>query len=377
MRTDFTEPAVAFASLVELLRWRALRQPEQRTHTYLVDGEVEGDHLTHAALDREARSIGALLQNNHAVGERALLLYPAGLEFIAAFFGCLYAGVIAVPQPAPNLAQALRTLPRLLAIIRDAQPSVVLTTSAIFANTEELFRQAPELRKLRWVATDEVAGSLAQEWRDPAVTRNTVALLQYTSGSTAEPKGVMISHANLLHNSAYISRLFAFNPNGVTVTWLPAFHDMGLTNGIIQPVYHGRPCYLMPAVAFLMQPIRWLRAISRYKATISGGPNFAYDLCTRRITPEQRETLDLGSWDVAYNGAEPVRADTMQRFAATFAACGFRRGALHPCCGLAEATLLVSGGSLRQDMFRTIQAAEFEQNRVLEVRAQNEADAGG
>jgi acyl-CoA synthetase (AMP-forming)/AMP-acid ligase II len=377
MRTDFTEPAVAFASLVELLRWRALRQPEQRTHTYLVDGEVEGDHLTHAALDREARSIGALLQNNHAVGERALLLYPAGLEFIAAFFGCLYAGVIAVPQPAPNLAQALRTLPRLQAIIRDAQPSVVLTTSAIFANTAGLFAQAPEMRKLRWVATDEVAGSLAQVWRDPAVTSDTLALLQYTSGSTAEPKGVEISHGNLLHNSAYISRLFAFNTNGVTVCWLPAFHDMGLTNGVIQPVYHGRPCYLMPAVAFLMQPIRWLRAISRYKATISGGPNFAYELCTRRITPEQRETLDLGSWDVAYNGAEPVRADTMQRFAATFATCGFRRGALHPCYGLAEATLLVSGGSLRRDMFRTIQAAEFEQNRVLEVRAQNEADAGG
>jgi acyl-CoA synthetase (AMP-forming)/AMP-acid ligase II len=289
----------------------------------------------------------------------------------------LYAGVIAVPQPAPNLAQALRTVPRLLAIIRDAQPSVVLTTSAIFANTAGLFAQAPEMRKLRWVATDEVAGSLAQVLRDPAVTSDTLALLQYTSGSTAEPKGVEISHGNLLHNSAYISRLFAFNTNGVTVCWPPAFHDMGLTNGVIQPAYHGRPCYLMPAVAFLMHPIRWLRAISRYKATISGGPNFAYELCTRRITQEQRETLDLGSWEVAYNGAEPVRADTLQRFAATFAACGFRHRALHPCYGLAEATLLVSGGSLRQDMFRTIQAAEFEQNRVLEVRAQNEADAGG
>ena len=372
MRRDFTEPAVAFATLVELLRWRALRQPEQRTHTYLIDGDVEGDHLTHAALDRQARSIAALLQNNHAVGERALLLYPAGLEFIAAFYGCLYAGVIAIPLPAPNLAQPQRTVPRLRAVISDAQPSVVLTTSGIFANTEGLFAQAPEMRKLRWVATDEVAGGLAQAWRDPDVTSDTLALLQYTSGSTAEPKGVEISHANLLHNSAYISRLFAFNTNGVTVCWLPAFHDMGLTNGVIQPVYHGRPCYLMPAVAFLMQPIRWLRAISRYKATISGGPNFAYELCSRRITEEQRDTLDLGSWDVAYNGAEPVRADTMRRFAATFAACGFRPGALHPCYGLAEATLLVSGGSLRQDMFRTIQVAAFEQNRIEEAGGQQQ-----
>jgi acyl-CoA synthetase (AMP-forming)/AMP-acid ligase II len=385
MHMDFTEPVAEFSTLVEILRWRALHQPDQRTHTYLIDGEGEGDHLTHATLDHQARSIGALLQNNRAGGERALLLYPAGLEFIAAFFGCLYAGVIAVPLPAPNLAQPQRTLPRLRAVISDAQPSVVLTTSAIFANTEGLFTQAPELRKLRWVVTDEVTGSLAQAWRDPAVTSNTLALLQYTSGSTAEPKGVEISHGNLLHNSAYISRLFALDPNGVTVCWLPAFHDMGLTNGVIQPVYHGRPCYLMPPVSFLMRPIRWLQAISRYQATISGGPNFAYELCTHRITQEQRETLDLSSWDVAYNGAEPIRADTMQRFATIFAACGFRPGALHPCYGLAEATLLVSGGSLRQEMFRTVQVAAFEQNRVveahanndMEVHAHNEVDAGG
>ena len=224
--------------------------------------------------------------------------------------------MIAVPLPPPNLTQPHRTLPRLLAITGDSQPSVVLTTSAILSDVGRLFAQAPELQKLRWVATDEVTDDLAQ---------------------------VEIRHGNLLHNSAYISRLFAFNTNGVTVSWLPAFHDMGLTNGIIQPIYHGRPCYLMPAVAFLMQPVRWLQAISRYKATISGGPNFSYELCTRRITPEQRETLDLSGWDVAYNGAEPVRGDTMKRFADAFASCGFRPGALHPCYGLAEATLVVSG----------------------------------
>ena len=224
---------VSFSTLVEILRWRALQQPEQRTYTYLLDGEAEGDHLTHAELDRQARSIGALLQSYGASGERALLLYPTGLEFIAAFFGCLYAGVIAVPLPPPNLAQPQRTLPRLRAIISDAQPSVVLTTSAILSKIEGLFTQAPELETMRWLATDKVAGGLAQEWRDPAVTSNTLALLQYTSGSTAEPKGVMISHGNLLHNSAYINRAFALIPDsGVSVTWLPAFHDMGLTNGI-------------------------------------------------------------------------------------------------------------------------------------------------
>jgi acyl-CoA synthetase (AMP-forming)/AMP-acid ligase II len=299
------------------------------------------------------------------------LLYPAGLEFIAAFFGCLYAGVIAVPLPPPNLAQPQRTLPRLRAIISDAQPSVVLTTSAILSNTADLFKQAPELQEMRWLATDAVSGSLGQEWQAPVVTSNTSALLQYTSGSTAKPKGVVISHGNLLHNSAYINNVFALIPDSVTVTWLPAFHDMGLTNGIIQPMYKGRPCYMMSAVSFLMRPIRWLEAISRYKATISGGPNFAYELCTRGITPEQLETLDLSSWDVAYNGAEPVRADTMSRFSAAFASCGFRPGAFHPCYGLAEATLLVSGGSLRDEMFHTVQVAAFEQNRVVEARAQD------
>jgi len=368
---DFNEPAGGATTLVEVLRWRALQQPEQRTHTYLIDGEAEGDHLTHATLDCQARGIGALLASYRAAGERALLLYPAGLEFISAFFGCLYAGVIAVPLPAPNLTHPQRTIPRLRAIINDAQPSVVLTTSAILADTGDLFAQAPELQNIRWVPTDMVAGDLAEEWQDPGVTGNTLALLQYTSGSTAEPKGVMISHGNLIHNSVYISRLFALNPNGVTVTWLPAFHDMGLTNGIIQPVYKGRPCYLMPAVSFLMRPVRWLEAISRFKATISGGPNFAYELCTRRVTPEQRETLDLTSWDVAYNGAEPVRADTMRRFAATFASCGLRPGTLHPCYGLAEATLLVSGGSLRDGIVRTIQVPALERNHVVDARDQD------
>jgi acyl-CoA synthetase (AMP-forming)/AMP-acid ligase II len=372
---DVAEPAVGFATLAELLRWRALHQPDQRTHTYLIDGEAEGEHLTHAALDRQARSIGAALQERLAGGERVLLLYPAGLEFIAGFFGCLYAGAVAVPLPAPNLAQPQRTLPRLRAIIGNARPSVVLTTSAIMSNTEALFAQAPELRHLCWIATDTLDGSRARAWRDPAATSDSLALLQYTSGSTADPKGVEITHANLLHNSGYISRLFAFDTNGVTVCWLPAFHDMGLTNGIIQPVYHGRPCYLMPAVAFLMQPIRWLQAISRYKATISGGPNFAYELCLQRITPRQRESLDLSSWEVAYNGAEPVRADTMRRFAAGFAACGFRGGALHPCYGLAEATLLVSGGSFSEEMVRTIQVAAFEHNRILVAHDDNAAEA--
>ncbi len=372
MTRDVTEPLEEFSTLVEILRWRADQMPDQRTHTFLVDGALEGGHLTYAGLDHQARSVGALLQAHRASGERALLLYPPGLEFIGAFFGCLYAGVTAVPVPPPNPAHPERTLPKLRAIMSNAQPAMVLTTSAILSNTSGLFSQAPDLQQMRWLATDKLTVDLAREWRDPAVTGDTLALLQYTSGSTAEAKGVMITHGNLLHNSDYISRLYAFDPNGVTVTWLPAFHDMGLTNGIIQPVYKGRPCYLMPAVSFLMRPMRWLQAVSRYRATISGGPNFAYELCASGITPEQCETLDLSSWDVAYNGAEPIRAETLKRFAATFASCGFRPGAFHPSYGLAEATLLVSGGSLRDEMFRTVQVAALEHNRVADARDQDQ-----
>jgi acyl-CoA synthetase (AMP-forming)/AMP-acid ligase II len=351
------------SSLVELLRWRAFEQPEQRIYSYLADGETEGAHLTYEALDRQARTIGALLQSYKASAERALLLYPAGLEFISAFFGCLYAGVIAVPLPPPNMAQPQRTLPRFRNIANDAIPALVLTTSSILAKVESLYTQAPGLRKLRWLATDKSIGGAAEEWRDPAATVETLALLQYTSGSTAIPKGVMVSHENLLENSAHISRAFEIAPDAVSVMWLPVFHDMGLTNGIIQPLYGGRECVLMPPQSFLQRPARWLQAISKYQATISGGPNFAYEMCTRKVTPEQREGLDLSSWKLAYNGAEPVRADTLKRFAAAFASCGFRTSSFYPCYGLAEATLLVSGGLVKDEpILRTMQVSTLEHN---------------
>ena len=360
-------PIVESSTLIELLRRRALQQPEHRAYTYLVDGEIEAAHLTYAALDRQARAIGALIQSCSASGERALLLYPTGLEFIAAFFGCLYAGVIAVPLPPPNTAQPQRTLPRLLAITNDARPLVALTTSSILSKIERLFAQAPELQAMRWLVTDNVTSSPAREWQDPKASSATLALLQYTSGSTAVPKGVMVSHGNLLHNAAYLAQALELTTDSVSVTWLPAFHDMGLSNGIIQPIYTQGRCFLMSPQSFLQWPVRWLQAISRYQATVSGGPNFAYELCARRITPEQRETLDLSSWVAAYNGAEPVRAETLKRFAESFAPCGFRRSFFYPCYGLAEATLIVSGGLLRDEpIFCTTGVASLEKNRVVE-----------
>ena len=356
-----------FSTLVEMLRWRAVNQPEQRAYTYLIDGETEGEHLTFAGLDLQARMLAAMLQHRNARGERVLLLYPTGLEFIVAFFGCLYAGAIAVPLPPPNHIQPHRTLPRLRSIIKDARPSLALTVSSILSKIDGLLSLAPELRKISWIATDSEDARAPRDWQDPAVANETLALLQYTSGSTATPKGVMISHRNLLQNSAYINSLFDLPSEITSVTWLPAFHDMGLTNGIIQPLYKGRNCYLMPPLSFLQRPIRWLQAISRSKATISGGPNFAYELCVRKVTAEQREGLDLSSWKVAYNGAEPVRADTMKRFAESFASCGFQASSLYPSYGLAEATLLVSGGSFDEKKLRTVEGSALEQNRVVEA----------
>src|SRR5271157_2787439 len=356
------------STLVELLRWRALQQPEQQIYTYLVDGEIEGANLSFAGLDRQAQAIGALLQSYRANGERALLVYPAGLEFIPAFFGCLYAGVIAVPLPPPNMAQPQRTLPRLRTIANDAQPTLVLTTSLILSKVEGLFAQAPELQTMHWLATDKVLGSAALDWRDPGATSDTLALLQYTSGSTAVPRGVMVSHGNLLENSAHINQSFEITSDAVSVTWLPVFHDMGLNNGIIQPLYGGRGCVLMPPQSFLQRPVRWLQAVSHYKATISGGPNFAYEMCARKISPEQRSALDLSNWNVAYNGAEPVRADTLKRFAASFASCGFHPNFFYPCYGLAEATLIVSGGLVKDEpILCTTQVVGLEHNGVVET----------
>jgi len=356
------------STLVELLRARALQQPEQQLYTYLDDGEIEAAHLTLAALDLRARGIATLLQSYGASGERALLLYPAGLEFIPAFFGCLYAGVVAVPMPPPNMAQPQRTLPRLRTIANDAQPMLVLTTSSILSKVEGLFTQAPELQKMRWLATDKAVSSAAGDWRNPGVGSNTLALLQYTSGSTAVPRGAMVSHGNLLANSAHVSQAFEVTSDAVSVTWLPVFHDMGLTNGIVQPVYGGRRCVLMPPQSFLQRPVRWLQAVSRYKATVSGGPNFAYELCARKITPEQRSGLDLSNWKVAYNGAEPVRAETLKRFAATFVSCGFRPNVFYPCYGLAEATLIVSGGLVEDEpILCTTQVAALEHNGIVET----------
>ncbi len=359
-------------TLVQLLRWRALEQPTRRSHIFLADGEREEAALTYAELDAQARAIAAMLQAVGATGERVLLLYPPGLQYIAAFFGCLYAGAVAVPAYPPRMN---RSLSRLQAIVHDARAIAALTTASIHARATALTNQAPELQRLHWLVTDELAAGLAADWREPVIDGNTLAFLQYTSGSTATPKGVMVSHQNLLSNERMIRQVFRQTEQSFIVGWLPLYHDMGLIGNMLQPLYLGVPCALMSPLAFLQRPLRWLRAIAHYKATTSGGPNFAYELCVNKIKPEDRATLDLSSWQIAFNGAEPVRADTLERFAATFAASGFRRAAFQPCYGLAEATLLVSGSrTAAEPVIKQVAAKGLEQHRVVAATA-TERDA--
>ena len=333
--------SVSYESLVDLMSQRAIYQKNQTAYTFLKDGEQKEVSISYGELDRKARLIGGVLQNLGLRGKRALLIYSPGLEFIAAFFGCLYAGVIAIPAYPPKRNHLLG---QFQAIVKDSQATEVLTTTAIWKKTERSFSQHSELESLRWLATDNLDGNLSSLWQKPRISRDTLAFLQYTSGSTGNPKGVMVSHGNLLHNLSLIAQGFGHRSSSQGVIWLPPYHDMGLIGGILQPLYVGFPVTLMSPIAFLQKPFRWLQAISQYQATTSGGPNFAYELCLGKITPEQQQKLDLSNWEVAFTGAEPVQADTLERFANRFADCGFRKEAFYPCYGMAETTLFVTGG---------------------------------
>ncbi|MBE9002311.1 fatty acyl-AMP ligase [Nostoc sp. LEGE 12447] len=353
-----------FLTLVELLSYRAENQSDQKAYTFLQSTETEAVSLTYKELHLQAQAIAASLQSLNLVGERALLLYQPGIEFIAAFFGCLYAGVVAIPAYPPRRNQKLS---RLQAIAADAQAKVVLTSQPLLRSLQTSFNEEDlELSGLHWLATDDLSNDLAQAWQPPELNGNTLAFLQYTSGSTGIPKGVMITHGNLLHNERMIEKAFGHTDKTIVVGWLPVFHDMGLIGNVLQPIYLGVPCILMSPVEFLQKPIRWLQAISRYKATTSGGPNFAYDLCIRKVTPEQLATLDLSSWEVAFTGAEPVRAETLEQFASTFAPCGFRKEAFYPCYGMAETTLIVTGGEKTAlPITCNVEKAALEQNRIV------------
>ena len=349
-------------SLVEILRQRAQNQPDRQAYIFLQNGETESGSLTYGELDRQARAIASHLQSWQ--GERALLLYPSGLEFITAFFGCLYAGVVAVPVYPPRRNQKLS---RLLSIANDAQAKLALTTTSILADIEKRWQEEGELAQLKLVATDTIEAN-PQEYVPQSVTPDSLAFLQYTSGSTGNPKGVMVTHGNILHNQQLIYQAFGHSEQSIVVGWLPLFHDMGLIGNVLQPMYLGIRCILMPPGAFLEKPIRWLQMISKYRATTSGGPNFAYDLCVKKVSQEQLANLDLSSWDVAFSGSQPVRAETLEQFSQKFSQCGFNYKAFYPCYGMAETTLFTTGGDKNQKpVIRRVSAGQLKKNSVVET----------
>lgn len=359
--------SLSIYTLVDLLRYRANKSPDKMAYTFLRDGEIEESSYTFAELDLQAQAIAARLQKTVKPGSRALLLYPNGVEYIAAYFGCLYAGVVAVPAYPPRRN---RSDHRLGVIAADAGASTVLTTTDTLQRVEQKqqLKFAEELSELEWIASDAIEPGLAEQWQPPLINGETLAFLQYTSGSTGKPKGVMVSHANLLHNLDEMEKTFHFAEDGVMVTWLPIFHDMGLIYGILGPFYVGCSCYLMMPGAFLQKPLRWLKAISNFSGTHTAAPNFAYELCVDRATADQLENLDLSSLYTAMNGAEAVRHNTLDHFAEMFKPYGFNPVAACPGYGLAEATLDVAAtNSPDVAPYIDIEADALSQDKVLVV----------
>lgn len=336
----------SFATLLDACVHHASHQPAELAFRLLGDGERETGELSFEQLLERAASVARFLVGQTAPGDRVLLLFHPGLDLVGALYGCFLAGRIAVPCYPPRPKR--KVLVDLRAIAEDCGATLALSHGMLAAQLPVWLREQLEWSGLRVVTTDELACSAASTSGLPGVTAGDVAFLQYTSGSTGAPKGVVVTHGNVIANLEMIRDMFAQGERSSGVIWLPPYHDMGLIGGILQPVFLGRPVTLMPPTAFIQKPVRWLRAISETRATTSGGPNFAYDLCVDRIDDEELAGLDLSSWQVAFNGAEPVRLSTLRRFAERFARCGFRREAFLPCYGMAETTLLVSGLAVEQ-----------------------------
>jgi acyl transferase domain-containing protein/acyl-CoA synthetase (AMP-forming)/AMP-acid ligase II/acyl carrier protein len=329
-------------TLLDLLQHRASDHSGsagKTAFTFLEDGEKVNGAMTFSELDRKARSIAAHLQKTSRPGDRVLLVMPAGLDYICAFFGCVYAGVIAVPALPPTNA---RGLPRLAAIAKDAQPRIALAPASMVKRIEELHIDTSTMMEgLTWLTIDSLPDA-SPHWKHPVIEPSSIAFLQYTSGSTGNPKGVMVAHQNIIANIALSTATFKMSEQDTVVSWLPPHHDFGLIGGILSCVYAGCHSVQFPASSFLLRPYRWLKAVSDYRARITGAPNFAYELCLNRITDDKKKQLDLSCLELALNGAEPIRPRTLQRFAQAFSSCGFKAEVFTPVYGLAEATLLVS-----------------------------------
>jgi acyl-CoA synthetase (AMP-forming)/AMP-acid ligase II len=368
---------VTAPTLPALLHERAGGHGSARLYTYLADGLEETRSLSFAGLLDEAQAVGAALQGRLQAGDRALILAEDPIEFIRAFMGCQLAGVIAVPvvPPFPSHGGArVATLRGLVA---------VCGARAILSGNPPDFRErlvgvAPELETTAWIAVDEIHTARAAELRAPTMRPRDVSFLQYTSGSTSAPKGVVVTQDALLHNAALLYAIGSYGPEDRLVSWLPLYHDMGLTANVVLALYAGIEAILIPPVVFAQRPGRWLGAISRYGATVSGGPDFAYGHCVRRISAAEREALDLSSWRVAFCGGEPVRAQTLDAFVEAFGRQGFDSAAWVPGYGLAECVVMATavqggGGAARL----SVESEPLRRGQVVPGAGQTLVGCGG
>jgi acyl-CoA synthetase (AMP-forming)/AMP-acid ligase II len=351
----------AFNSLVDLITRRAVEQHDERGYVFLSDKGDEEAALTFGELHRRAMALAARLRESGSPGERALLLFGPGLDFIIAYFGCVLAGVIAVPMMLPRRNSSLGSS---ASIVANASPRFLMTNVRVQSTRPDVIERfsAPQRH---WIITEQVEATNAASPRPLMLRPDDIAFLQYTSGSTSDPKGVMVTHRNLIENLEMMRHALGNTRQSTYASWIPLYHDMGLIANVLQSLYVGSLCVLLAPMTFLQRPLSWLRAIHRYRAEVAGAPNFAFDLCVQRFRADQMRDVDLSSWKVAFNGAEPVRADTIERFAATFAPYGFDRRAMNPQYGMAEATVMVSAGPrLAGPVIRTVGLDAFRHNEI-------------
>jgi len=332
-----------YRTMRDLLNDRVRQRKKDVCYTFLVGFEVR-NQWDYSDLYREVAKVGGHLRKIGSIGKRALLVYPQGPDFMAAFLACLSRNVVAVPVPAPETWNLLRTMPRLRTVAEDADASFVLTTRKILNMASASGSGLWDFEDTPWIATDELDEGDNDLGAEP-IDATTPAYFQYTSGSTSSPSGVVLTHQNLMHHLGALHKACGYG-GGVTVTWMPHFHDYGLVQGLLQPLFSGDPCYFMSPLSFLKRPSHWLGAITKYGGTHSQAPNFAYEHCLRRISPEERAGLNLATWKAAGNAAEPINPEVLEKFIKTFEPCGFQRAASAPAYGLAEATLLVSSTRL-------------------------------
>jgi acyl-CoA synthetase (AMP-forming)/AMP-acid ligase II len=350
-----------FNSLVDLITRRAAEQADERGYVFLSDKGDEEAALTFGELHRRAVAVAAHLRASGSPGDRALLLFGAGLDFIVAYFGCVLAGVIAVPMMLPRRNSSLGSS---ASIAANANPRFLLTSGWVQSTRPDVIERfsAPQRH---WIITDQVEAMSEAHPRLPIAAPDDIAFLQYTSGSTSDPKGVMVAHRNLIENLEMMRQVQGNTRQSTYASWIPLYHDMGLVGNVLQSLYVGSLCVLLAPITFMQRPLSWLRAISRYRAQVAGGPNFAFDLCAQRFRVDQMQDVDLSCWEVAFNGAEPVRADTIERFATTFAPYGFDPRAMNPQYGLAEATVMISAGpKLAGPVIRSVGLVAFRRSEI-------------